>query len=328
LGLALWCHILALYYVVTVALVMLASGWRAWPSYICYALGLSIGYFPGILWNANHGWDSLAYVLGHKAVGEIVTRPSLWSRLVMLVSKQLPILVGYEATEPSWLDWARWGFVCLVLASIAVGLWQAGTRASRGSIVDRILLTFVAVNIGVCVFALPYLPGMPRYLLFLTAPFAVLLARSFHERMSRLWIAAIIAVNALSSWALLPAARERDHGRRELAHALESLGVRYCYSDFSLAPIINFLSEEKVVCTTKLGPTTTEHFFEHRRAVEAAATAAFVPVNSTAAAKLERRLERLGVSFERTDFMKPVIYRLSRKVDPQELFPQRDFPWR
>ena len=74
--------------------------------------------------------------------------------------------------------------------------------------------------------------------------------------------------------------------------------------------------------------TTTEYFFDYRRQVEAAPEVALVAVNATAAEKLERRLERLGVTYERRDFMKPVLTRLSRKVDPEELFPGREFPMR
>ena len=53
-----------------------------------------------------------------------------------------------------------------------------------------------------------------------------------------------------------------------------------------------------------------------------------VAVNGTAAEKLERRLQRLGVPYERRDLMKPVLLRLSRKVEPEELFPGREFPLR
>jgi hypothetical protein len=38
--------------------------------------------------------------------------------------------------------------------------------------------------------------------------------------------------------------------------------------------------------------------------------------------------EGLGVTFERRDLMKPVLLRLSRKVDPEELYPGRSFPMR
>ena len=176
--------------------------------------------------------------------------------------------------------------------------------------------------------ALPHVPGIPRYVLFLATPFAVILARTYCGRVGRLWIAALILYGAIGSWALLPNASARDTARRTLAQGLEEHGVRFCYTDFSMAPIINFLSEGNVTCTAKLGPTTSEYFFEHRRAVEGATAAAFVPINTTAAAKIERRLKNLGVTYERIDLTKPVILHLSRKVDPEELFPHRDFPWR
>ena len=50
-----------------------------------------------------------------------------------------------------------------------------------------------------------------------------------------------------------------------------------------------------------------------------APTAALIAINKTQAAKLQTRLEGLGVYYERIDMMKPVLCRLSRKVDPDEL---------
>jgi hypothetical protein len=126
----------------------------------------------------------------------------------------------------------------------------------------------------------------------------------------------------------LPAALRADEKWRSFVAALERDGVRHCYTDFYLATKINFLSEERVQCTAKLGPTTTEYFFEYRDRVEKAKAAAFVAVNPTAASRIERRLKELGVDYERQELMKPVFLRLSRKVDPEELFPGREFPWR
>ena len=55
-----------------------------------------------------------------------------------------------------------------------------------------------------------------------------------------------------------------------------------------------------MICSAKLGPTTTEYFFRFRRARwRRRPDAALVAVNQTAADKLERRLERLGVTYER-----------------------------
>jgi hypothetical protein len=62
--------------------------------------------------------------------------------------------------------------------------------------------------------------------------------------------------------------------------------------------------------------------------VEQAEEAAFIAVNRTSAARLSRRLDELGVAHRRLDLMKPVLTGLSRKVDPEELFPGREFPMR
>jgi hypothetical protein len=109
---------------------------------------------------------------------------------------------------------------------------------------------------------------------------------------------------------------------------LEQEGVRHCYTDFFLATRINFLSGERVVCSAKLGPTTTEYVFAYRQEVERAPAAALIAVNRTSATRLERRLRELGVGYERRELMKPVLLRLERKVEPEELFPGREFPWR
>ena len=105
------------------------------------------------------------------------------------------------------------------------------------------------------------------------------------------------------------------------------MGVRWCYSDFFTATRINFLTEERTVCSAKLGPVMTEYFYDYRRRVEAAPEAALVAANHAYADKIEKRLQRLGVDWERRDLLRPVFLRLSRKVDPEELFPGRPFPF-
>ncbi|MBN2370201.1 MAG: hypothetical protein JXO72_06915 [Vicinamibacteria bacterium] len=328
LGLAFWCHILALYYIATFGLVLAISGPRVWKSWLNFGFGATLGYMPGIIWNASHDWRSFSYIFGNKAVGELSQGPGVIERLGLLLHEQFPVLMGYEPIEPSWLDVSRRVIAWLAIASVVFALVQAGARAWRGSRPDRVLIAFAMVNIGVCVCALPHVPGIPRYILFLITPGAVFIATAFNGRRARIWLTTLILFGAAGSWALWPAARHRDQERRRLVTGMERLGVHHCYTDFSLAPIIGFLSEERIICSAKLGPTTTEYFFEHRRAVEAASEAAFVPINLAAAAKIERRLGRLGVSYQRTNLTRPVLHRLSRKVDPQELFPHRRFPWR
>jgi len=127
----------------------------------------------------------------------------------------------------------------------------------------------------------------------------------------------------VGSLAQAPSTFRSDAGWRRFVAELESAGVRWCYTDFHLATKVNFLSQERIVCSAELGPSQTEYFLEYRDRVKAAGEAALIAVNPTAATKLERRLERLGVTWERRDLLKPVLLRLSRKVDPEELFPDR-----
>ena len=194
------------------------------------------------------------------------------------------------------------------------------------------LLLFALLNVGVVLLALPHVPGNPRYLLFLMSVVPVLLAEVFGQGSLRAprtaLLGVLIATGALASLAQVPPTLVQDARWRGFVSALERDGVRHCYSDFFLATRINFLSAERVVCSAKLGPFTTEYFFAYRAAVEQAPAAALIPVNRTAAARLERRLAELGVTFERRDLVKPVLFRLSRKVDPEELFPGREFPIR
>jgi len=120
----------------------------------------------------------------------------------------------------------------------------------------------------------------------------------------------------------------RKNEALKLVADMEREGVRFCYTDFFMATRVNFLSRERIVCSAKLGPITTEYFFEYRDRVERAPEAAFIAVNRTSAGRLERRLQELGVGYERLELMKPVLLRLTRKVDPEELYPGREFPLR
>jgi hypothetical protein len=326
LGLAFWCHILAVIPAAAVGLVVIATGRAAAGALPRLAGGFLLGYLPGLLWNAANGWESFAYLVpgaatpGASATGE-PSRP--WS----LVSDHALVLAGYDPGYAGWIDGT---LRLLAVAALLAAAW-ALARA-RGAIRQtpalQAVLALLVVNVIVAAAALPYIPGNPRYLLFSAVVLAVLLARLAAERWGRPLLAVLVIAGAGFSWAQVPGTLRADAQWRRFAVDLEEAGVRRCYTDFFLATKINFLSGERVVCSAKLGPTTTEYFFDYRDAVDAAPEAAFIAVNATAAEKLERRLERLGVTYHRRDLMKPVLLGLSRKVDPAEIFPGRDFPLR
>jgi len=327
LGLAFWCHILAVIHAAAAALFLLGARRAAAPALVRLLGGFALGYTPGLLWNAANGGESFRYLLpgGPAVEGEVAT--PLHQKAWALLSDHAIVLAGYDHGYGGAADLALRVAAIAALAAVA---WAAvrSRSATSGSPALRAVLLLALVNVVVAATALPHIPGNPRYLLFSILTVAVMLARIAAERWGRPLLAVLVIAGALGSWAQAPGTVRADAQWRRFVADLEAAGVRWCYTDFFLATKINFLSGERVVCSAKLGPTTTEYFFDYRSAVDAAPAAALVAVNGTAAEKLERRLERLGVAYERRDLMKPVLLLLSRKVDPAEIFPERDFPLR
>lgn len=324
LGVAFWCHILAVLHACAVGLALLwADARAALRSLPAIAAGAALGYFPGLLWNAGHGWESLLYVIpGGASVGHLEQGPGLAGRAASIAFDQAPILMGYDPGYALAVDTVSWGLAWIgVVAAIAAT--AAAVRAAPRNAALRVLLIFAAVNVLIAALALPRVPGNPRYLLFLAAPIAIVLARSFAVGRGRVLLASLVLLGVAGSLGQWPDAARADRRWRGFAADLERLGVRRCYSDFYQATRVNFLTEERVVCSAGLGPSTTEYFRDYPRQVDAAHEAALVPINVSAADKIERRLKRLGVGYERRDLVKPVFLRLSRKVTPAELWSAR-----
>jgi len=332
LGLAFWCHILAVIPAAAVALFLLLESPRDAAAAAPLAfLGFALGDLPGLVWNAANGWESFAYLIpGHvSTTSSSASLATAMGKAWSLVSDHLLVLLGYDFGYPVAVDRALRLMGAVALGLVMLGVLRA-IRAARGEGGRpwRLILLFASVNLGVAWLVLPYIHGNPRYLLFLMAAVPVLLAEALKGGVGRVVLAVLIATGALASLAQATGAWAADRQWRAFVGNLKAEGVRACYTDFYLATRVNFLSGESVTCSAKLGPTTTEYFFRFREAVDAAPDVALVAVNQAAADKLERRLERLGVTYERRDLMKPVLLRLSRKVGPEELFPARAFPLR
>jgi hypothetical protein len=328
LGLAFWCHILAVIHAAAIAVWALAvAPRRALRAAPAAALGFVLGDWPGLLWNAAHQGESFQYLLpGRVGGGPPGAGHGLAARAGGLIADHARVLLGYDPGYPTLADLALKALAVLAVGVAAVAVVAAAREAWRRRSAELgLLLVFTAVNVLVALLALPLIEGNPRYLLFLMAPLPILIARLLDAPRRRWLMALLVAFGAAGSLAQVPGAVRADTQWRGFVADLEATGVRWCETDFHLATKINFLSQERVVCSSKLGPSMTE-YFDYRRQVEAAPEAALIAVNTTAAEKLERRLERLGVAYERRDLMKPVLFRLSRKVEPEELFPGRESP--
>jgi hypothetical protein len=199
--------------------------------------------------------------------------------------------------------------------AIAMARFRARRDPARGT-----LLLFAAVNLTIALVSLPYIASNPRYLLFLAAPIAVFVADAFGRGPQRLLLGLLIAGGAAGALGQWPDEARSDERWRGFVRDLRAAGVTRCSTDFFLSAKINFIAEETIVCSSELGPTTTEYFLEYRALVnDAPAPPALVAVNATAGDKLERKLQRLGVGYRRLNLMKPVLIP-ERRVSPAELF--------
>jgi len=333
LGLAFWCHILAVIHLAALGAVFVLVARRgSLRSLVALGAGWALGYTPGLLWNAGNEWLSFRYLLpgearaGTPGVGALLG--GTFEKLLAMVTDHWPVLLGYDSGYGPAIDrlliLGAWAGVVASVVATALAVRRAWRERSWPL---ATLLTFAGLNVAIALVALPHVPGNPRYLLFLMSVLPVFLGDAFAGGHRRLVLAGLVAAGATASLAQLPGTLRADARWRGFVAALESASVRWCYTDFFLATRVNFLSAERVVCTAKLGPVTTEYFFAYREEVERAPEAAYIAVNRTAARKLERRLDELGVAHETRELMKPVVFP-ARKVDPEELFPWREFPWR
>jgi hypothetical protein len=320
LGLAFWCHILAVMPAAAILLVLMVFGrLEALRSLPFLVLGFVAGDLPGLLWNANNQWFSFGYLLTGAHQDHPVAATAFTSRIVPMITDHWPILLGYDGWYPPGLDLFSRGVAwAAVLATLAAAGVAASRAWRRPASTLTVLLVFGFVNLALALVGSEHIPGNPRYLLFLMIPIPVILAVTYGRGPWRLVLGALLLFGAVGSMATLQPSAEADLRWRALAAGLEAEGVRFCHSDFYLAARINFLSEERVVCSSRLGPTFSDYFHYAER-VDRASAVDLVPINRTRAGKIESRLKALGVSYDRRDFMKPVILRLSRKVDPDEL---------
>jgi hypothetical protein len=362
LGLCFWCHILAVIHLTSLAaLFVLATvirkgepavepvipgesgrtgpGSRLLRSLLALVTGWAIGYTPGWLWNLANDWGSFQYLVPGEAraseAGVRALTSGLGEKLRLMVTDHWPVLMGYDTGYGPAVDGLLLALSWIgVAAALFATAWTARRAWRERSWPLASLLLFAATNLAVALVALPHVPGNPRYILFLMSVLPVFLADALGQGTTRrrdgrtLVLALLIATGAVGSFAQVPPTLRQDVKWRHFVADLEREGVRFCYTDFFMATRVNFLSGERIVCSAKLGPNTTEYFFEYREQVEDASEAALIAVNRTSAGRLEEKLAGLGVRHERLDLMKPVLLRLSRKVDPQELFPGREFPMR
>ena len=320
LGLAFWCHILAVIHLAASA----SSFWRpprrdaavarprrwrsAGPWVIC----------PGLLWNAANDWQSFHYLCrpgprpagarDRAGPGSRARRSRLFWRI------SCPVLLGYDPGYGPVVDAVLRGVALSPLGLVpgpSPAPWAAPARvrpAGRRCVAARSSRRSTSRWPS----GAAQLPGNPRYLLFLMAPLAIVLAEACSGRVGRAGPRPPGGRGRLGSLGPAPGSRWPPDAKWR--------GLRADLQRGGRAPLLHRLlpGHQDQLRVRRAGdllgqarPTTTEYFFEYRERVESAPAAALVAVNARPP-RGWRRLADLGVAYERRDLMKPVLLPLAQ----------------
>ncbi len=342
-GFAFWIHILATYYLLAAALILLAHRFGRWGKsafsrFSAFALGFAVGDFPGILWNLSHQFQSFRWWgvdAGAPTAGEAASRVGrTLTQLAEVFRTSFAVLAGYwpKDNPPAPEALFRFGLLLLFPLSITVFAFRYREKLrllARGRVTpEAAALGFAALVVAVFAqSSFGWMTEEPRYLLFLFSvmPLFVATALSSLSRLSP--VAAFAALSLLLFVSLrgdvlhYAEARGSDQTNREFLRRLDELQIRRVHSDYHLSYKYVFLSRGRMVWTSALGPSQTEWYLPFRDEVNAASEVALVPRSFRFARRIERRLAERGIRYRREDLLYPVLFDFSEKVNLSSLVP-------
>jgi hypothetical protein len=327
-GLAVWQQLVAFYFVlVLLVAVLLTPDLRRPRALLDGAAGFAAGTFPIWIWNASNHWATFDFFRrGAKggATGRLSELPAQLGRTLRI---SFPKLFG-----ASDLDLPTAIAVTAALALPAIVLAMAWTlrrdiAAQRGRSAAFLVALLFAVTLSVFATSKFSRRGIqrPRYLLPLYTPVAAgvgwgLAALSARSRPAGLAAGALVlGWNALSTVPWLNGRRHAHAADAAFLDTLEAAGVRRGHAGFTLATRYTFLSEGRTLIAGDLGPEVDWVYLPHAHEIEEEGADAYFTDRSDLADRLGRRLNALGVTFERTAGLPAMFHRLSRRVALTEL---------
>jgi hypothetical protein len=295
--------------------------------------GVVVGGLPVLIWNLRHGWASGA-VLAPDGAGLLAQAEALPYLIRRTADTSLPVLAGVSPGHP-WLvaggGAVRLGAGLLLPAAFVGFLALRGreivtsVRAGRPSpaVLPPLLLLaclgLVWANAAGAVYA------RPRYLLPVMAATAVHIgvvwsaAWSRSRALAAVGLAALLALNVSGMWSRLGDGGPTASYYRSVLRSLESKGIRTGYADFSLAAPLTMFTRERILLSSRLGPTPAYEPEEQTARVEREGPDAYVLRPDDDPEKFAAVLKGLGVTY-RVDFDPlPVFYGFSRRVRVEEV---------
>jgi hypothetical protein len=167
----------------------------------------------------------------------------------------------------------------------------------------------------------------PRYLLPVLAAAAVCLgtvaAWAWGSRWSRIMViatmAALVAFDVAGTASRLADARLIAAEYRRLVAALERLGIRTAYSDFSVSAPITMFTRERILVSPRLGPTPAYESESLARRVDRVGADAFILPPGDDPEAFASELRRHGVAFRLVLEPLPIFYDLHPRIRAEEV---------
>jgi hypothetical protein len=328
LGLAVWQQLLAVYFVATAAVLVLATPeWRRPRRIADAAMGFFAGSYPLWLWNAANGWATFdLFRRGGKQPADRIA--GLPDRIERTLAVSFPKLFGLT-------DLGAAPALALVLGALLPVLVIVMAVASRGDVRQRrgrspALVALVLFVTAVSIFAASKFSHRgaqrPRYLMPVYTSVAIAFGWGVATlaRRSRAAAAAaaatVLGANLVGLAPWLEARGEAEARDRALLAELDRLQVRTGYAGFWVAPKYTFLAEGRVVLSGELGPIVSWVHPGHAARVREDGPDAYLVDRGVLASAFAARLKELACPFRRAEVAGLVIFHhLCRRVSLEEV---------
>jgi len=334
LGAAFWQQPVALAYAgaVALALALRRATWRdGWA--LLLPVGAFVGGLPVLIWNAQNHWQTGDIIIKGGEPGELAAQADVLPHLVRrALTISFPTLSGLSPGHPWGHLWpvAVVGYL-LIPGALALYLALRGReiaasiRQGRPSpaLLPPLLLAGCLVQFWAVAAGRIY--WRPRYLLPVTAVTAMQLGVVLAWRWPRarvlraLVLAAILAVNVSGTWPRLRSAAEVAAPYEELVRSLEARRIRTGYADFSISAPVTMFTGERIVFSSRLGPTASYESDRHTQKVAREGPDAYVLRPDDDPEQFAAVLRSLGVSYKLDIDPVPIFYGFSRRVRLEEV---------
>ena len=333
-GTAFWQQPVALAYagVVALALALRRATWRdGWA--LLLPLGAFVGALPVLLWNAQNHWQTGDIIIKGREPSELAAQADALPHLIRrTLTISFPTLSGLSPGHPWGNLWpvAAVGYV-LIPGALALYLAIRGReivasiRPGRPSpaLLPPLLLACCLVQFWAVAAGRIY--WRPRYLLPVTAATAMHLGIVLAWRWPRargpraLALAAILAVNVSGTWPRLRSGAEVAAPYDQLVRSLEARQIRTGYADFSISAPVTMFTGERIVFSSRLGPTASYESDRHTQKVAREGPDAYVLRPDDDPEQFAALLRSLGVSYKLDIDPVPIFYGFSRRVRLEEV---------